>query len=51
MVQLRDPERYERLVEAAEAAIEQRKLLYAQLSGVRLDLPFDPLHGKDTRPN
>lgn len=36
MVQLRDPVRYERLVQAAEEAVEQRRSLYLQLAGVRI---------------
>lgn len=37
MVQLRDPERYERLLQAAEEAVQQRRSLYLQLAGVRIE--------------
>jgi pyruvate-ferredoxin/flavodoxin oxidoreductase len=37
MVQLRDPERYERLLLAAEEAVQQRRSLYLQLAGMRID--------------
>lgn len=41
MVELRDPQRYERLVAAAEDAAQQRRSLYLQLAGVRIDLAGD----------
>ncbi len=37
MVELRDPERYERLVAAAEAAARERRSLYLQLAGIRIE--------------
>ncbi len=37
MVQLRDPQRYERLLKAAEEAVQQRRSLYLQLAGVRIE--------------
>jgi pyruvate-ferredoxin/flavodoxin oxidoreductase len=36
MVELRDPERYERLVRAAEENVAERRSLYMQLAGIRL---------------
>ncbi len=37
MVELRDPERYERLLSAAERAAKERQSLYAQLAGIRIE--------------
>ncbi len=37
MVQLRDPQRYERLLQASEEAVQQRRSLYLQLAGVRIE--------------
>ncbi|WLD12837.1 pyruvate:ferredoxin (flavodoxin) oxidoreductase [Planctellipticum variicoloris] len=37
MVELRDPERYEQLVQAAEQAAAERRSLYLQLAGIRVD--------------
>ena len=37
MVELRDPDRYERLVNAAEEAAKERRSLYLQLAGIRID--------------
>ena len=37
MVELRDPERYERLVNAAERVAVERRSLYLQLAGIRID--------------
>jgi len=37
MVELRDPERYEQLVQAAEQAAQERRSLYLQLAGIRVD--------------
>ena len=37
MVELRDPDRYERLVNAAEVAAKERRSLYLQLAGIRID--------------
>lgn len=37
MVELRDPARYNRLVEAAEESVQQRRSLYLQLAGVKFD--------------
>ncbi len=37
MVELRDPDRYERLVKAAEQAAVERRELYLQLSGIHLE--------------
>jgi pyruvate-ferredoxin/flavodoxin oxidoreductase len=44
MVELRDPERYARLVAAAEKATAERRELYHQLSGIRIpvtEVPHD----------
>jgi len=37
MVELRDPERYERLVQMAEMAAVERRSLYLQLAGIHID--------------
>ena len=37
MVELRDPERYERLVQSAEMAAIERRSLYLQLAGIHID--------------
>jgi pyruvate-ferredoxin/flavodoxin oxidoreductase len=37
MVELRDPERYEQLVKAAEQAAKERRSLYLQLAGIQVD--------------
>ena len=37
MVELRDPERYERLLSAAEEAAKERRSLYLQLAGIRIE--------------
>jgi pyruvate-ferredoxin/flavodoxin oxidoreductase len=42
MVELRDPERFERLVQAAERAVADRHALYEQLAQVRLPTPEEP---------
>jgi len=42
MVELRDPERFERLVHAAERAVADRHALYEQLAQVRLPTPEEP---------
>jgi pyruvate-ferredoxin/flavodoxin oxidoreductase len=44
MVELRDPERFDRLVHAAERAAAERHALYEQLAQIRLPAPEDP-HG------
>ncbi len=41
MVELRDPERFERLVDAAEAAAMDRHAIYEQLAEIRLPTPED----------
>jgi pyruvate-ferredoxin/flavodoxin oxidoreductase len=43
MVELRDPERYAHLVEAAREAVRQRRALYEQLA--RIHLPTEQTHG------
>jgi pyruvate-ferredoxin/flavodoxin oxidoreductase len=41
MVELRDPERFEQLVHAAEQAVTARHELYEQLAAIRLPVPED----------
>ena len=47
MVELRDPDRYEQLVRAAEQAANERRALYLQLAGIHVDAPTqgDDTHG------
>ncbi len=47
MVELRDPERYNRLVAAAERAVHERHELYAQLAKIRLPGDTQSTEGKD----
>ena len=44
MVELRDPERYRALLQAAEHATAERRALYHQLAGIRIpvtEVPHD----------
>jgi hypothetical protein len=43
MVELRSPERYAQLVDAARDAVQQRRALYEQLAGVHV--PAESHHG------
>ena len=42
MVELRDPERFDRLVHAAERAVSDRHAIYEQLAQIRLPHPEEP---------
>ena len=47
MVELRDPERYERLVQSAEMAAVERRSLYLQLAGIHIDASLAKGDGHD----
>ena len=47
MVELRDPERFDRLVDAAERAVADRHALYEQLAQIRLPHTEDPRAEED----
>ncbi len=49
MVELRDPERFDRLVDAAERAVADRHALYEQLAQIRLPQTEDPPSGGGRR--
>jgi pyruvate-ferredoxin/flavodoxin oxidoreductase len=47
MVELRSPERYRLLLDAAREAVRQRGALYDQLSNIHLPLPLPASEGSD----
>ena len=50
MVELRSPERYAELVEAARDGVQQRRALYEQMARIHLPTEHHPTHDRTNEP-